>query len=72
MVDMKMVLLMSGLFWQEARLRVLGVAKYNGLTVSINEHDDDFLYDLYDGGCYIPTDEEIVEAINEMNGGKAW
>lgn len=65
MIDMNMVLLIANQFWEEARLRVLGVAKYNGLPVIIKEHNDDFLFDLYEGGDYIPTDEEIVEAIEE-------
>lgn len=50
-------------FWENARARVLEVAQEAGLEISIEEHDDDFLFDLFDYGDYEPTDAEIIEAI---------
>lgn len=52
-------------FWDEARSRVLRIAEAADLRVEIAEHDDEFLFDLFDCGDHVPTDEEIVEAIEE-------
>ena len=52
-------------FWANARSRVLRTAEAADLRVEIAEHDDEFLFDLFDCGEYVPTDAEIVEAIEE-------
>lgn len=52
-------------FWDEARSRVLEIAEAHGLQVVLAEHDDGFLFDLYECGEYIPTEAEVVEAIRE-------
>lgn len=51
--------------WSKARMRVLEIAAREGLNITIAEHDDSFLYDLFDEGEYEPTDDEIAEAIHE-------
>ena len=52
-------------FWANARSRVLRTAEAADLRVESAEHDDEFLFDLFDCGEYVPTDAEIVEAIEE-------
>lgn len=52
-------------FWDEARSRVLEIAEVHGLQVVLAEHDDGFLFDLYECGECIPTEAEVVEAIRE-------
>ena len=52
-------------FWHEARERVLRIAGREGFDITLAEHDDGFLFDLFDNGEYEPTDKEIVEAIKE-------
>lgn len=52
-------------FWAEARSRVLAIAEAHGLQVVLADHDDEFLFDLYEGGEYVPTMTEVVEAIRE-------
>lgn len=56
-------------FWSNARNRVITIAKNEQLQITVEEHDDPFLYDLYDNGDYIPSDDEIVVAIKEANAG---
>lgn len=46
-------------FWADARKLVLRIADSIGVPITLAEHDDSFLYDLFDCGSYIPTDEEI-------------
>lgn len=55
-------------FWANARERVMIIAEANCLRLELEEHDDPFLYDLYDGGERIPTGQEIVTAIREHLG----
>ncbi len=55
-------------FWSNARERVMLIAEANCFHLSLEEHDDSFLYDLYDNGDYIPTGEEITTAIREYLG----
>ena len=50
-------------FWSNARERVMLIAEANCFPLSLEEHDDSFLYDLYDNGDYIPTGEEITTAM---------
>ena len=52
-------------FWSEARARVLAIAHAADFDVSLKEHDDEFLFDLFDYGERAPTDEEIIEALEE-------
>ena len=52
-------------FWADARARVLAIAHAADLDVSLKAHDDEFLYDLFDCGSYEPTDEEIIESLEE-------
>ena len=52
-------------FWENARNRVLRLAETAGLNITISEHDDEFLFDLFDCGDYEPSDEEIITAIKE-------
>lgn len=52
-------------FWAEARARVLAIAKENGLHLELAEHDDEFLYDLYEEGERVPSESEVLEAIRE-------
>ena len=52
-------------FWDSARARVLEIAEAAGLDISLEEHDDEFLFDLFDYGDYEPTDAEIIEAIKD-------
>ncbi|MBO6266977.1 MAG: hypothetical protein J6M06_01960 [Synergistaceae bacterium] len=52
-------------FWAEARERVLRIARAADFDVSLKEHDDEFLFELFDYGERVPTDEEIVEALEE-------
>lgn len=56
-------------FWAEARDRVISVSREAGLEVSIEGHDDQFLYDLFDDGEYIPSDGEIIAAVEEYLAG---
>lgn len=53
-------------FWEEAKARVERIAAENGLAIELLDHDDEFLFDLYDSGEYVPTDEEVLEAIEEV------
>lgn len=53
-------------FWADARERVLGIAKAAGRQIHLEKHDDQFLFDLYDEGDNIPTDEEILAAVEEL------
>ena len=34
-------------FWDSARARVLEIAEAAGLDISLEEHDDEFLFDLF-------------------------
>ena len=52
-------------FWAQARARVLAIARAADFNVSLKEHDDEFLFDLFDYGSYDPTDAEIIEALEE-------
>ena len=52
-------------FWAEAKARVERLAAANGIRATLSEHDDGFLYDVFDCGDYDPTDDEIVEALRE-------
>lgn len=52
-------------FWTEARSRVLAIAKAHGLQLVLADHDDGFLFELYECGERIPTEAEVVEAIRE-------
>ena len=52
-------------FWSDARQRVLAIAEAADLRITLAEHDDEFLFDLFDCGGYTPTDAEIIEAIEE-------
>ena len=52
-------------FWAEARERVLRIAYAADFNITLRGHDDEFLYDLFDCGSYEPTDEEIIEALEE-------
>lgn len=52
-------------FWAEARERVLRIARAADFNITLRDHDDEFLYDLFDCGSYEPTDEEIIEALEE-------
>ncbi len=53
-------------FWDEARSRVLAIAKAHGLRLELADHDDGFLFDLYDDGENVPSEAEVVEAIQEF------
>ena len=52
-------------FWSDARQRVLAIAAAADLQITLAEHDDEFLFDLFDCGDYTPTDAEIIDAIEE-------
>lgn len=52
-------------FWEDALARVMRVAEEAGLEVSLEDHADEFLFDLFDCGDYEPTDAEIIEAVKE-------
>ena len=52
-------------FWSDARQRVLAIAEAADLRITLAEHDDEFLFDLFDCGDYTPTDAEIIDAIEE-------
>lgn len=52
-------------FWAEARSRVLAIAEAHGLPLVLADHDDGFLFELYDYGESVPADAEVVEAIRE-------
>lgn len=52
-------------FWDNARERVMIIAEANCFDLALKDHDDPFLYDLYDNGDHIPTGEEITSAIRE-------
>lgn len=52
-------------FWDNARQRVLAIAEAADLRITLEEHDDEFLFDIFDYGDYAPTDAEIIEAIEE-------
>ena len=53
-------------FWGRARERVERIADESGFTLELEDHDDPFLYELYDYGYYTPTDEEVLEGIKEV------
>lgn len=53
-------------FWTKAKERVERIASENGLTIHLSDHDDGFLYDMFDCGDYDPTDAEVLEAIKEV------
>ena len=52
-------------FWANARERVMIIAEANCFPLELKEHDDPFLYDLYDCGEHVPSGDEIVAAIKE-------
>ena len=56
-------------FWAEARDRVISLSREAGLEVHIEEHADPFLYDLYEDGDYVPSDDEIIDAVEEYLAG---
>jgi len=43
-------------FWDEARSRVLAIAEAHGLRLELADHDDGFLFDLYDDGENVPSE----------------
>lgn len=53
-------------FLEKARERVLAIAQACDFNITLHEYDDDFLYDLFIDGTYAPTDEEIIEALEEF------
>lgn len=55
-------------FWSEARSRVLAIAEAHGLQLELADHDDGFLFELYDNGEDVPSEAEVVEAIQEFLG----
>ena len=44
---------------------MISLSREAGLEVHIEEHDDPFLYDLYEDGDYVPSDDEIIAAVEE-------
>lgn len=56
-------------YWQIKKEEVEMVAHDLGLKIELKEHDDPFVYDLYDCGSYEPSIEEIGKAIIETFGG---
>ncbi|MCC8157280.1 MAG: hypothetical protein LIO54_08395 [Oscillospiraceae bacterium] len=50
-------------YWEKARARVLDMADYMACDIQIEEHDDSWLFDLYQGGNHEPTDEELMNEI---------
>lgn len=56
----------ANVFWDAAKARVERIASAHGLAIELRDHDDEFLYALYDSGEYVPTDEEVLEAIEEV------
>ena len=52
-------------FWDEARIRVLEISEAHGLQITLADHDDEFLFALYDGGERVPSEAEVIEAIRE-------
>ena len=56
-------------FWARAKAHVEEVAKANGIDLALSENDDEFLFELFENGDYIPaSDGEILEAILEFVG----
>lgn len=53
-------------FWSDVREYTQKIAAMNNVSISLQEHDDEFLYELYDCGDYIPSDAEILEAIMDL------
>lgn len=49
-------------FWEAARAYVMKVAEEHDLGCDLTGADS-FLFDLFDGGDYWPSDEEIAEAV---------
>lgn len=56
-------------YWSIKKDEVETIAFTNGIKIHLRNHDDLFLYDIYDYGNYEPTQEEIIEAIIETFGG---
>ncbi len=54
-------------YWNYQRARVLWIAAQNDIEVDLPQHDGEFLFDLFDGGDADITDEEILEALKELN-----
>lgn len=54
-------------FWERARAYVLEVASDIGVRVEIADHDDEFLFELFEDGR-VPERFEVIEALHEMVG----
>lgn len=52
-------------YWEEQKERVKRIAAENGIEITLEEHDDPFLFDLFDCGDLELTDEEVLEALKE-------
>lgn len=52
-------------FWKAAREYVLAIAALNNIEVHIDEHDDEFLYILFDDGK-LPDGETILRELREL------
>ena len=46
---------------------MLWIAAQNDIEIDLPQHDGEFLFDLFDGGDADITDEEILEALKELD-----
>lgn len=52
-------------YWDYQKARVERIAEENGIEITLKEHDDEYLYDLFDCGDLELTDEEILAELKE-------
>lgn len=52
-------------YWEEQKERVERIAEENGIEITLEEHDDEYLFELFDCGDLELTDEEVLEALKE-------
>ena len=52
-------------YWKEQKERVERIAAENGIEITLEEHDDQYLFDLFDCGDLELTDEEALEELKE-------
>lgn len=53
-------------YWNYQRERVLLIAAQHDIEIEIAEHDDPFLFDLFDGGDADLTDDEIISELEAV------
>ena len=57
-------------YWEYQKARVEHIAAKNGVGITLEDNDDQLLYDLFDHGDLELTDEEIFEELRLLQLGE--